>query len=172
MTENNENNENDENIENIENGKNEQIEFESLHIRVKKHASAHRKCRTINTRFHSVINILMLICSAAVTSLESLLDITKNDYEVQVVKITLSGMITFLASLNTLYNNGEKAAIHDSCSKSYTNLAYKIEAHIHDISNNQTIPIQNYSDFLKEFAKVKSEAIGIFGCVRKQLKIE
>ena len=141
-------------------------ELNGLHRRVLNHANAHRKCRGINNRMHSLINVLMLIFSAAVTSLEALLDITKNEYEVQIVKISFAGIVTFLASLNSLYNNGEKAALHDYCNKSYTQLAYEIEAQIHSHNDSE------YSEYLNKFAKIKSDSIGIFGFVRKIYKIE
>ena len=114
----------------------------------------------------TMINVLMLIFSAAVTSLEALLDITKNEYEVQIVKISFAGIVTFLASLNSLYNNGEKAALHDSCNKSYAQLAFEIEGAINSQQNS------DYSVYLNKFAKIKSDAIGIFGFVRKIYKIE
>lgn len=140
--------------------------FDCLLHKVKNLEKAHRKCRSVNKRFDAIVNVMILLTSAAVTSLESLLDITRHEYHVTIAKICLSGVTTFLASLNMTFDNASKAASHHEVSRLYMELSVKIiQAQLveHD-------PM-SYQELLTQFSEIRRDSIGLFGFVSKRYNI-
>lgn len=139
--------------------------FDCLLREVKNLEKAHRKCRGINKKLDTLLNVLILLSSAGVTSLESLLDLTKNSYQVMIAKIILSGFCTFAAGLNMTFNNSQKAESHHFKSREYMELGIKIMQA--QLIKDQT----QYPQLLTQFSDIRKESIGLFGWVRRKYSV-
>lgn len=140
--------------------------FNCLLKKVKNLEKAHRKCRGINKKMDTILNIFILLTSAAVTSLESLLDVTKHEYQVTIAKVVLSGITTFLAGLNMTFDNAAKSSTHHEVSRLYMQLGINIEKAM--LIKDQT----KYKQLLDEYSEIRKDSIGLFGFVRKQYQID
>ena len=140
----------------------------SLKQTIKNLENAHRKCCQINRHMDTLINVTMMISSATVACLESLItsDVQQHEYHVQVCKIVLSSLVTLLAALNQLFNNSAKSESHHTLCRNYLMLGLKIDQYI---AKNE---YDKYIDILQEFSDTRVGSIGIFNFVRKMYSIE
>ena len=147
---------------------NQQQLMTQLKNKIKNLENAHRKCSQINRHMDTIINVLMMVCSATVACFESLIasEVTRYEYYVQVSKIMLSGFVTLLAALNQMFNNSAKSETHHTLCRNYMMLGLKIDQYI------ATADYAKYIDILKEFTDIRVGSIGLFNFIRKKYSIE
>jgi len=130
---------------------------------------AHKACRDINTRVERSLNIGILLCSAIVTCLETTIDSIKYNHEkIHIVKIALSGCVTFLAGVQTMFQNAQKSEQHHNVSRQYLNLIHKIDTCI----RNNVDDANEYDTLHDEFSKIRTNSLSIFWFIRKSYGIK
>ena len=140
--------------------------FKDLHKKIKNLENAHRRCRDINKKFDTIINILILLTSTIVTCLEAMMDITDDNDMIQYLKIILAGTCASFAGLNQIFNNSEKAELHHSTTRLYFSLSNKIDL---NIKLNKSY--NDYKECLDEYTDIRRNSIGLFPSIRKIYKI-
>lgn len=146
---------------------------ESSLIKLREHTKAlegaHKACRDINTRLECSLNIGILLCSAIVTCLESTIDSIKYNHEkIHIVKIILSGCVTFLAGIQTMFQNAQKSEQHHNVSRQYLNLIHKIDTCI----RNNVDDTSEYDYLHDEFSKIRTNSLSIFWFIRRSYGIK
>lgn len=128
---------------------------------------AHKACRDINKRLECTLNIGILLLSAAVTCLETTIDSMKYNLEtIRIVKIVLSGFVTFLAGSQTMFQNAQKSEQHHNVSRQYLVLVHKIDKCIRNSD------IDEYDSLHDDFSKIRTNSLSIFWFIRRSYKIQ
>ena len=140
------------------------VTLQSLKKECRKLERAHKQCRSINGKLHNFLGITILVSSAGVTCLETLVDYTIHDSYIHIVRVCLASLVTCLSAISQFFQNSAKSEKHHAVSRQYLSLSIEIDKSL----------IKNEADVLEKldnFNKIRSESIGLFSCVRKQNNI-